>query len=478
MKHSKTPFREIPGLDTGGPAHRPTRRAVVAGAAAAAAAAVALAVPGLARARRPEAPQARSARGLLFTEAGNPLAQVPGRSDGLVLTGFSVGAAAYGPQARQWVAAASASSPDASLRPSVLLFGDRRAATASAVQNEPLPGFELAFDRNPDTLAVNDAGDAAFGMTALGASTADRVLIARRRAATGLFETVARQNDLIPNFGAAVPGADGERFGSSFGLGSVLRDGRVVFVCRSTSGAVASDRDDFLLIEGDPPTVLVQVGALVPGGQAGGGTAALVNFDRRAYATPDGRRWLLWGQLGSTGNPDIVVRHGQAVLQEGVPVPGLPGEVFAPTIGLGAGGHWYARGRSTAGVGYLIADGMPRVIAGQPIDFLQELGPVARIDLAAFAPRGDLAVALSLWNGEPLIVVFPAGGGTPFVAVDSRTRMAVGGSPRGPLFYGGTIGLEMVLADDGTLMFWTRARDLDVLNVADGLFVTRVALPG
>jgi hypothetical protein len=128
---------------------------------------------------------------------------------------------------------------------------------------------------------------------------------------------------------------------------------------------------------------------------------------------------------------------------------------------------------------YLIADGRLRVLGGQEIEFLQELGLVASIDNAAFNPRGDLACALTMVPGNvPYLVVFPADRSPPIVAHGPGTRVAVGASTRGPQFFGRPLATSRgpAFTDDGTLMFWCRTRDRDGVDAFDGLFAARLTL--
>lgn len=421
--------------------------------------------------------QASMPRGLVYTESGHPLSVIPGRGDGAAFSSFSTGDIAYSPNGGHWVLTANGTptAPDTSL--SLLVSGTPQGVARVAADGDSLPGLGLAFDRLPDSVAINDRGILAFSMTALGASTADRQLIARYRPGTGLYDTVARQDQPIPGLALAVPGADDERYGSSLTVGTVLRNGQVAFVAQSTSGSLDTLQDEFVLLGTDPVRVAAQAGALVPGGQAGGGTAVLGNLERYAYTSADGRQQLLWGQLNTPDTPDVVVVNGQVVLQEGQAVPGLQGTVFAPTVQMFGGGDWTARGTSTAGERYLIVNGVLRVVSGRTLPGLWLDGPVQFVESAALSPRGDLAYAVTTTLGTPYIVVEPLGG-TPFVAVSGDTELDVGGSPRGRLFYGGTLtgdlGLGLGLGPDnrGLLYFVTRARDTRGLNVADGLFVT------
>lgn len=421
------------------------------------------------------AAMAAAPRGLLFTEPGHPLSLVPGRDDGMAISSFSIGRVAYSPSGRHWVITASSTATASSPAVQLLFSGTPRGVATTALQNVPLPGLGLAFLSNPDLLAINDSGDFAFGMQVAGGTPSDRVMIARYSSAGQQYASVARQNDVIVGLEQSVPGSAGEKYGSGLSVAGVLADGRVAFVAESTSGVLPTEQDEFLLVEGTPVTVLAQAGALVPGGQAGGGTAVLGNLERRASLAADASHWLVSGQLDAGAFPDVVVVNSRVVLEEGVPVPGLDGVVFAPTVRVVSGGHWWARGTSSSGVGYLIADGALRVVAGAGVPGLPALGLVSRIDSAAQNKAGDLAYAVSTVDGRSHIVVEPAGG-APYVAVDDRTRLNVGGSSRGVLFYGGTIGSELGLGlgDNGWLHFLTRARDLQGLNVADGLFVLRL----
>jgi hypothetical protein len=408
-------------------------------------------------------------QGILFTEQGHPLSLIPGRSDGMALSSFFVGQVAYSPSGKHWVATAATNTGQ-----TILLSGTPSGISSVAVQNEPMSGLGLAFSQTPGSLAINDDGDFAFGMQVLGGSAANRVMVARYSATTRTYMKVARQSETIP--GLNVPGAVGERYGSTLSVAAILRDGRVGLVAKSTTGPLPTDRDDFLLIAGrdalENVEVRAQAGVLVPTGQNGGATAVLANLDRDAGMSSDAAHWLVWGQLGSASFPDAVIIDGRVRIQEGRAIPGLTGDVFLPSVQMFGSGAWTVRGTSSAGQRYLIVNGRLRVVQGFAPPGLPELGIVSRVDSAALNARGDLAYSMSTIDGRAWIIIEPAFG-TPYVAVSENTELTVRGSVRGPIFYGGPLSSDqkLGLGNDGTLYFFTRARDRVGLNTSDGLFM-------
>lgn len=425
-------------------------------------------LPGASLAQAPGA----TPRALLFTEAGTLPSLLPGRSDGAAVDSFSLGELHVGPQGQAWVITAGTTHGLA------IISGDRTEVRTVAMQDEPLPGLGLAFDRNPDLPRTNDQGRFAFGMVILGGSAIDRVAIAAYDPETQTYGLVARQREPIPGIDVDIPDAAGELWGSSLNPSAVLPDGRVALVARSTSGPLPTDRDEMLLVAGDPVDVLAQLGVLVPGGQDGGGAFVLNDLNRRAWLSADGSSWLISGSVAAAANDDVVVVDGDVVMQEGRPIAGLTGAVFAPTAFMYPGGDWAIRGTTTDGERYLIVNGVLRAKGGEPVPGLGTPA-ISSISGIAMNARGDLAYEATLVDGNRVIVVDPVSR-EPFFAVQDDTPVDIpGGSARGPLNYGNPLSLEPALADDGTLYFVARVQDASGLNVADGLFVMSVDLgPG
>lgn len=415
-------------------------------------------------------------RALIFTEAGNPLGLVPGRTDGRRFTSFTLSGMSISPDGDRWtMTAASSDGPSLSF----VLSGTAASGISTvATQNEVLPGLGFAFDRTPaDHLKINNRGDVAFSMVALGGTASNREMMVRYNGASNDYSLIARADNVIPGLDLSVPGATGERYGSTINAGTIFDDGRIAFIARSTRSGLPSDRDDFMLISGDPVTVLAQTGVFVPSDQRNGATDALVGLDTRAQMSANGQSYLLTGSLNRTTNPSVVVVNGRAVLEDGATFPGLNGAVTLPSAQMFPGGDWVARGTSTGGVRYLIVNGELRVVSGTSIPNLAIDGLISTISSPAMNLRGDLAYAISTTTGSNYIIVDPVGL-DPYIAVSDATLLNVGGSPRGDLFYGGTLtGLPMELGNDGELYFFTRARDQSGLNVADGLFTLNVLIP-
>jgi hypothetical protein len=412
-------------------------------------------------------------RALLYTEENHPRAAIPGHNPGLAIDSFSIGILAYSPNGRQWVVTGVARNGVGGTRPTVVLAGNENGIRQAVVQNVPMPGSGLAFSSNPTSVAINDAGDFAFSSNVTGGTASNRVFVARCRSATGLCDVAARQNSAIPGLGSVLPGATGERYGSVNTVVSVLPDGRVAMLAENTSGPIMSGKDELLLVEGDPVQVLAQSGVLVPSGQPAGGAELLVNMDRRFGMNADGSDWIVGGQLNGTGFPNVFVRSGRVVLQRGVPVPGLLGDISTQRVFMNGAGRWWMFGTSTLGQRFLIVDGVVRLTAGMTVPGHPSRGLVERISAAAVNERGDLAYAITTTTFESLLIVERAGGPTTIVA-DGETPMDVGIYNRPPVLYSSPFdgtGKPMYFADD-RIYFLTRGISFSIRTpTEDGLFV-------
>jgi hypothetical protein len=418
------------------------------------------------------AAHAQAPRGLLFTQEGHPLSLLPQRGADLPISSFSIGRSAFSPDGRQWAISAVTAATQKTTSGIAIISGTTSGLTQYVLADAPLPGLNFTFSSAPTSIAVGNSGDVAFGTQVTGGSATDRVLIARYRAATGQYETAARQNDVIPGLGSVVPSATGERYGSVLTVAAVLNDNRLALMAENTSGPLPTTLDEFLLVEGNPVRVVAQVGVATPTNQSGGTASPLGNFDRRGFLTPDGANWLVTGQLLKSPNPDVVVVNNRVVLEEGMPVAGLAGNVVTPVAQLWPGGRWTARGRSTGGQNYLIVDGVLRVLSGAPVRGLPEYGLVNTIDSVAINPRGDLVYSVRTTIGPWWIVVEPADGSRPYMGVGPWTALDVGGSSRGTIYYSGQYSVDLPLfATDEVIYFVTRARDSFERTVGDGLFV-------
>lgn len=420
---------------------------------------------------------AATARALLYTEDNHPLAAIPGHNPGLAIDSFSVGLLAYSPNGRQWVATGIARNGLNGTRPVVVLAGNENGIRQAVVQNVPMPGSGLAFSTNPLSLAINDAGDFAFGSNITGGTSSDRVFIARCWAATGLCDVAARQNSAIPGLNSSIPDAVGERYGSVTTLMGVMPDGRVAMLAENTTGPLPSDKDEMLLVEGNPVQVLAQGGVLVPAGQAGGGAEVLINMDRRLGINADGSVWIVGGQLNGTGFPDVFVRNSSVVLQRGVPVPGLLGDISTQRVAMNGAGRWLIQGSSTLGQRFLVVDGVLRLTSGMTVPGYPSRGTVFRIDASAVNERGDIAYAITTSLGESLLMVERVGG-RPTIFADGETPMDVGIPNRLPVIYSSPAdggGKPMYFAGD-RIYFFTRAIGLIPTPTEDGLFM--LTLPG
>lgn len=253
----------------------------------------------------------------------------------------------------------------------------------------------------------------------------------------------------------------------------------MVLLAENTSGPLSSDTDELLLVEGDPVQVLAQAGVLVPAGQAGGGAEVMLNFDRRFGINASGTQWILGGQLGGAGFPDVFVRNAAVLLQRGVPVPGLLGDVSTQRVLMNGAGRWLVLGTSTLGQRFLIVDGAVRLTAGMLVPGHPSRGLVQSIGAAAVNERGDLAYAITTSTSEWLLIVERVGG-RPTIVVDGETPLDVGIPNRAPLLYsppndGGS--KPMHFAGD-RIYFLTRGLTTNPRTTPneDGLFV--LTLPG
>jgi hypothetical protein len=426
---------------------------------------------------------AETPRALIFTELGNPLSLVPGRKDGLRVSSFSIGYGAYSPGGGRWAVTAVGARDTAPTSPTLLITGTVRGMATVAVQNENLAGLGFGFSSSPTSLGINDRGEVAIGMQANNGTAADRVMIGRYRPATRLWDTVARQNNVIPGLEASVPGAVGERYSSTLAVADVLPDGRVGFTVRGTTGPLASDRDDFLLVEGNPVGVLAQTGVLVPQNQLGGGAQTLLSFERIGWVEPLGN-WALRGPLsgGVAAQDEVFIVGGSVVMQEGGTVKGLPGTVATMAPRLFAQGQWLVRGTNSTGLRFLVANFTLRALQGAPVPGLEAIGNVVRIDAAAMNERGDLAYQLVTADpgtgSNRYWVVLERIGEPARVVVSGSTELDVGVSPRGPIFYGVPLGLDMGLGLSRNLLYFVcRTFDSNQLTAGDGVFVLRLPEP-
>jgi hypothetical protein len=418
------------------------------------------------------AAHAQAPRGLLFTEEGHPLSLLPQRGPDLPISSFSIGRSAFSPDGRHWAISAVTAASSKTASGVAVISGTTAGLTQYVLANATLPGLNLAFSSTPTSIAAANSGDIAFGTQVVGGSAFDRVMVARYRAATGQYEIAARQNDVIPGLGSVLPGATGERYGSVLTTASFLGDNRLAVMAENTSGPLPTTLDELLLVEGNPVRVVAQVGVTTPTNQSGGTASSMGNLDRRAFVSPDGVNWLVTGQLNKSPNPDVVVVNNRVVLEEGMPVAGLAGNVVTPVAQLWPGGRWTARGRSTGGQAYLIVDGVLRVVSGASPRGLPEIGLVSTIDSAALNARGDLVYSVRTTIGPWWIVVEPADGSRPYVGVGPWTALDVGGSARGAIYYSGQYSVDLPLfATDEVIYFVTRARDSLERTVGDGLFV-------
>jgi hypothetical protein len=424
---------------------------------------------------------AQTPRALLYTEPGHPLSLIPGHNPGLAINSFSIGYLAYSPNGRRWVVSGVArNGVGSSPSPTVVLAGDDSGIRQAIVQNVPMPGSGLAFAVSPTSLAINDAGDFAFNSSVTGGSSINRVFVARCRAATGLCDVAARQDSPIPGLASVLPGAAGERYGSLITVMGVMPDGRVAMLAENTSGPLASDQDELMLIEGDPVRLLAQAGVLVPSGQAAGGAEVLINMDRRLGIDADGSRWIVGGQLNGTGFPDVVVLNGGVVLQRGVPVPGLNGDTTTPRVAMNGRGRWLAQGTTTLGQGYLVVEGKVRLTVGSPVPGHPSRGVVTRIAASAVNERRDIAYAITTSTFESLLMV-ERKGGPPVIVADAETPLDVGFPDRPPVLYSSPLdgsSKPMYFAGDRLYFLIRTISTSTSVPSGDGLFVLDLAALG
>lgn len=209
-------------------------------------------------------------------------------------------------------------------------------------------------------LAINDAGDWAFGTnTEGGVTTADEYIV---RTTGPTFSAVAREGD-------PVPGLPGAAWGAILESAS-LTTGSTAGVCGDSLTGTAAGQNEVVWHDG---VVLAQSGVTVPAGQLG--TETWENFGVEDFwVSADGITWMAQGDLsGATATDAIVAVNGSVRVQEGVI---LPGSGFTDPVDLAgivgshldAGGHWYVRGNNDiTEQDWVYRDGVVIARTGDPI---------------------------------------------------------------------------------------------------------------
>lgn len=419
------------------------------------------------------------ARALLFGDPSSPLAQVPGQPGVLFSEAAATASLAVSPSGQRWAAIWGSSNATGTINN--IIWGDQNGITGVFSQGELFPGLAYTIDRRPDeSLSINEAGDIAATVVALGGSTLDRQRIVRRHAASGLWTEVARGDGVIPGLGLSIPGAEGERYPSAaFTSGTILDDGRIAISARGTRSILSSTDDELLLLSGDPVTLLAQGGVLVPTNQTNGATDVLTDIDDEVFTSRDGSSYLLTGDLArASGQTEVVVVNGEAVYEVGQSFPGLTGTTFEqPAAIMYAGGDWAYRGATTTGDAYIVVNGEFYLGENSPVPggLPSELFDSFR----AFAinEQGDIAVAGFTTELRFVIVLDPIDG-TPSVALDDSTPFDIDGDGApDQAFYNDVAPSQLWLGENRELIFIARLKDQFDLNIADGIFLVETEQP-
>lgn len=422
---------------------------------------------------------ASNPRALLTTQTGNPLTLIPGT--GVPVSSFTQAQIGLSPRGTHWTLAVNATGQPTT-SDTYLLGGTASGISAVVPEGSVMGGTGLVFTGRPQAqVAVNDQGDLAFKVT-LDAPFAVNEAVMRYNAGSGSFDVIARE-------GGAIPGVSGESYGGILDSTSILNDGRVVFRAQSTSGGLPSTQDDFLFASGTPQTTLVQSGFLTPTNQAGGGTASLTSLNDEAYVDAAAGRWLVDGAL-SSGTRVLVVDQ-RVVMQQGVPITGLGGEL--PTSSLVdearmfAGGDWAAWGVGAGGIAFALVndalyakegDSVPGGLVGETI---------VSFGYMHINGNGDIAYAART-SAQRDVIIVDGVGLAPYIAVATSAGPGTGVS--GTLVdYNGDGIVDpasftflnddtVALSDAGELYFVGRVTStITQLNLGDGLFVMQTAIP-
>ncbi len=192
--------------------------------------------------------------------------------------------------------------------------------------------------------SINNSGHYAFATNLGGtaSTSADEQIVMYN----GAFSAVATEGD-------AVPGFPSDAYGTSLDSASITNAGAVSFRAPSTSGALGSDDDDFLISNG---AVFAQENNTVPGGASD----AWDNFDTDDFSfAADGTRWLAQGDLtGDSTTDDVVVVNGSVAIREGGAISGISGVVETIVEStMHSNGDWFARGDMDSQDDWLVYNG-------------------------------------------------------------------------------------------------------------------------
>lgn len=367
-----------------------------------------------------------------------------------------------------------------------------RAIAETVVQ----PGLGVGFVGVPNAqLGVNESGDLALKATTNGPVSANEV-VARQQRATGSWTLIAREGDPIPLFG-------GESHSAFLDSVTLLDSGRVLYRTGSTLGPLGSDFDDHLLLS-DPSASALQSGTFAPVGQLGGTTALMTKFNDEAFVSePDeaGQQFLLVdGDLGPPVNGRVLAVGPiggpvdgplTVIVQRGAPLPGLPGELPYSSgsltdgaqayAGNGRGGHWAIWGTSAGGLSYLIVNGMPRVLEGDPIPGAEVNESVKSVQHATMNSLGELAYLVESSQSRTYLVVERSGRAPLAVARSFNSTAEIASATQVDFDGDGLLDdahcgffndNNLGLSDAGQVYFVGRVTSATTgLNVGDGLFV-------
>jgi hypothetical protein len=431
--------------------------------------------------------EASAPRALVNTDPNGSLA-LP---DGTIVSSFVQARLRLSSRGSWWALTAFATGQPSS-NDTFVLVGTAAGLDRAIGETVAQPGLGVGFTGVPNAqLGVNESGDLALKSTTNGPVSANEV-VARQTRTTGAWTLIAREGDPLLVF----PGESHSVFLDSVTL---LDSGRVLYRSASTSGPLGSDFDDHLLLS-DPAASALQSGAITPLAQLGGTTAIMTKFNDEAFVSEpneSGQQLLLVdGDLGPPVNNRVLAVGPlggplTVIVQRGASLPGLPGELpyssgsLTDGAQLYAGGDWAVWGTSAGGLSYLIVNGTPRVIEGDPIPDAQPGEVVKSVQHAAMNSLGELAYFVESSQSRNYLVVERTGKAPVAVARSFNSTLEIASATQ--VDYNGDGFLDdahcgffndnnLGLSDDGEVYFVGRVTSaLTGLNVGDGVFV--ISLP-
>lgn len=293
---------------------------------------------------------------------GHPTSAVPGTTDSFLQIDF--GQLIKSPSGNRWIVQCRADLNG--LGGEVILTGSGATTSLlfrSDVEVPWLPGMGF-FPVSPsvtDQYAINDAGDAAFGVDEAG-----NEVVALKNSSG--WSVKAREGEVISfdTAGRVWPG-------SGFDVAGVSDDGQKVSFRAASANTVPATTAVTYLVVNDAP--VAATGSTIPTGQltspdrAYDGAGASTYFRVAAGNTPAAPWVGVMSLSGTTSNDDLVVRSNVVLVQESFAFSTTTANsrVGGPDIS-GNGAHWFVRGQDTGGtVNWAAKDGAVVATTGAPI---------------------------------------------------------------------------------------------------------------